>query len=101
MSRLPGYIGAVAFTRSGYPDVGWYDPDEILKQFGCFGKYYGPRSDFPSSILERVYPECSGTSASGECHAACAKLPYRFPFCRRLSDDLNASAVTKIASLIF
>jgi hypothetical protein len=38
MSRLPGYIGAVAFTRSGYPDVGWYDPVEILKQFGCFRK---------------------------------------------------------------
>jgi hypothetical protein len=38
MSRLPGYIGAVAFTRSGYPDVGWYDRVEILKQFGCFRK---------------------------------------------------------------
>jgi hypothetical protein len=38
MSRLPGYIGVVAFTRSGYPGVGWCDPDEILKQFGCFGK---------------------------------------------------------------
>jgi hypothetical protein len=38
MSRLPGYIGAVAFIRSGYPDTGWYDADAILKKFGCFGK---------------------------------------------------------------
>jgi hypothetical protein len=38
MSRLPGYIGAVAFIRSGYPDAGWYDADAILKKFGCFGK---------------------------------------------------------------
>jgi hypothetical protein len=30
----PYYIGAVAFTRSGYPDVGWYDDAEILKRFG-------------------------------------------------------------------
>ena len=44
---------------------------------------------FLISILENVYPEYSGTSASGECHAACAKLPYRFPFCRRLSGDLS------------
>jgi hypothetical protein len=35
-SRLPYYIGAVAFTRSGYPDVGWYEDAEVLKRFGGF-----------------------------------------------------------------
>jgi hypothetical protein len=33
MSRLPYYIGAVAFTRSGWPDVGFYNA-EILKRVG-------------------------------------------------------------------
>jgi hypothetical protein len=33
MSRLPCYIGAVAFTRSGWPDVKFYK-EEILKRVG-------------------------------------------------------------------
>ena len=35
MSRAPGYIGAWAFSRTGYPAIGWYD-DEALKRFGGF-----------------------------------------------------------------
>ncbi len=36
MASLPHNIGAVAFTRSGYPDLGFYDDAEILRRFGGF-----------------------------------------------------------------
>jgi hypothetical protein len=29
-----GYAGAVAFTRSGWPDIGRYEDAEILRRFG-------------------------------------------------------------------
>jgi hypothetical protein len=32
----PGHIGAVAYTRSGYPALGWYEDAEILERFGGF-----------------------------------------------------------------
>jgi hypothetical protein len=34
MALLPHNIGAVAFTRSGYPAIGWYEEAEVLKRFG-------------------------------------------------------------------
>jgi len=34
MAGLPQYVGAVAYTRTGYPDIGWYEPAEILGRFG-------------------------------------------------------------------
>jgi hypothetical protein len=37
MSRSRYYVGAVAFTRTGYPDLGWFDDAEILKRFGGLG----------------------------------------------------------------
>jgi hypothetical protein len=36
MARLPYNIGAVAFTRSGWPDIGWYEDAEVLRRFGGF-----------------------------------------------------------------
>ena len=36
MAQLPYKIGAVAFTRSGWPDLGWYEDAQVLRRFGGF-----------------------------------------------------------------
>jgi hypothetical protein len=43
MSRLPYYIGAVAFTRSGYPNLGWCEHAEMLRRFGSVRPSAMPR----------------------------------------------------------
>ena len=34
MSRVPGYVGAWAFSRSGDPGTGWYEDAKVLRRFG-------------------------------------------------------------------
>lgn len=34
LADLPQYVGAVAYTRTGIPALGWYEPAEILRRFG-------------------------------------------------------------------
>jgi hypothetical protein len=41
MARTPGYIGARAFSRSGYPELGHYEPAEVLMRCGSF--YWSPK----------------------------------------------------------
>jgi hypothetical protein len=32
ISRAPGFIGAWAFSHTGYPEIGWYEDVEFLKR---------------------------------------------------------------------
>lgn len=34
LALSPGYIGAWAFSRAGWPAEGFYDPPEVLRRFG-------------------------------------------------------------------
>jgi hypothetical protein len=34
MSYMPGYVGAWAYSRTGDPATGWYEPAEVLRRFG-------------------------------------------------------------------
>ena len=34
MSRIPGHIGAVAFSRTGDPMIGEFSDAQLLRQFG-------------------------------------------------------------------
>ena len=34
MAAIPGYIGALAFARTFYPDIRKYDPIDMLGRFG-------------------------------------------------------------------
>ena len=34
MAAMPGYIGALAFARTFYPDIRKYDPIDMLGRFG-------------------------------------------------------------------
>jgi hypothetical protein len=34
MALSPFYVGAWAFSRTGYPSLGWFEDAEVLKRFG-------------------------------------------------------------------
>jgi hypothetical protein len=34
MARSPFYVGAWAFSRTGYPSLGWFEDAEVLRRFG-------------------------------------------------------------------
>lgn len=34
MASTPGYIASWAFSRAGYPSIGWFGPSETLRRFG-------------------------------------------------------------------
>ena len=33
MAREPGHVGAWAFSRTGYPAIGWYEDAQVLRRF--------------------------------------------------------------------
>jgi hypothetical protein len=34
MAHALGYVGAWAFSRTGYPGSGWYEDAQVLRRFG-------------------------------------------------------------------
>ena len=38
LSHKPGNVGAVAFSRSGEPEIGEFDPAVVLRKFGIVPK---------------------------------------------------------------